>query len=334
MLGGFHGPEALVVLVDEGSVQTKRSPTTRQVWAALGAVYLVWGSTYLGIREAVRTIPPFLMAGTRFLIAGGLLFAWSVRRGDGAGDALGWPQWRATALVGTLLLACGNGGVSWAEQRVPTGVASLIIASVPIWMAVIASLRGEEPMRPQTIAGLAVGFGGVALLLRSGSAGGRSLDPAGIAVLLGASLCWATGSVLSRSLPLPRRPLVATGMEMITGGAVLMVMGVVGGELSGFRLSSVSGESIAGWIYLIVIGSWVGFASYTWLLRHARTSLVSTYAYVNPVVAVFLGWSILGESVTWRTLVAAALIVGAVALIVVLPGSGRGRGYRSVSTVK
>ena len=303
-----------------GSVATERTATTRQVWAALGAVYLVWGSTYLGIREAVQTIPPFLMAGTRFLIAGGILFAWSVRRGEAGADRLGWAQWRATGLVGTLLLACGNGGVSWAEQRVPTGVASLIIASVPIWMAVIASLRGEEPIRPKTMAGLAVGFAGVALLLRSGS-GGRSLDPAGSAVLVGAALCWATGSVLARSLALPRRPLVTTGMEMITGGAVLMVAGIVAGEFSGFRLASVSGASLAGWLYLIVIGSWVGFASYSWLLGHARTSLVSTYAYVNPVVAVFLGWSVLGESVTWRTLLAAALIVGAVALIVLGPGA-------------
>jgi len=301
-------------------VQSERTATTRQVWAALAAVYLVWGSTYLGIREAVRTIPPFLMAGTRFLIAGGLLFAWSVRRGDRAEDPLRWPEWRATAVVGTLLLACGNGGVSWAERRVPTGVASLIIASVPIWMAVIASLRGEEPIRPRTVAGLAVGFGGVALLLRAGG-GGSSLDPAGIAVLVVAALCWATGSVWSRSLPLPRRPLVATAMEMITGGVVLMVAGAIAGEFSGFRLASVSGESIAGWLSLIVIGSWVGFASYSWLLRHAQTSLVSTYAYVNPVVAVFLGWSVLGESVTWRTLAAAALIVGAVALIVLGPGA-------------
>ena len=170
------------------------------------------------------------------------------------------------------------------------------------------------------MAGLAVGFGGVALLLRSGS-GARSLDPTGIAVLVGAALCWATGSVLSRSLALPRRPLVTTSMEMITGGAVLMVAGIVAGEFSGFRLASVSGASLAGWLYLIVIGSWVGFASYSWLLGHARTSLVSTYAYVNPVVAVFLGWSVLGESVTWRTLLAAALIVSAVALIVLVPGA-------------
>jgi drug/metabolite transporter (DMT)-like permease len=287
---------------------------------ALAAVYLVWGSTYLGIRVAVRTIPPFVMAGSRFLIAGGLLFAWSIRRGDGRDDRLGWPQWRATALVGTLLLACGNGGVSWAEQRVPSSVASLIIAGVPIWMAVIASLRGDEPIRARTVAGLAVGFAGAALLLRRGESGGGALDPTGIAVLLGASICWATGSVVSRSLRLPIRPLVATGMEMICGGAVLMVAGAVSGEFSRFRVAAVSGQSLAGWLYLIVFGSWVGFAAYMWLLRNARTSLVSTYAYVNPVVAVFLGWLILGERVSWLTIAAAALILGAVALIVLGPG--------------
>jgi drug/metabolite transporter (DMT)-like permease len=299
-------------------------------------VYLVWGSTYLGIRVAVRTIPPFVMAGSRFLIAGGLLFAWAVRRGDVAGDRLGWPQWRATALVGTLLLACANGGVSWAEQRVPSGVASLIIAGVPIWMALIASLLGEEPIRARTVAGLTVGFAGAALLLRHGESGGRALDPAGVAVLVGASICWATGSVISRSLRLPRRPLVATGMEMLCGGALLMLAGAVSGELGGFHIADVSGQSLAGWVYLIVFGSWVGFASYTWLLGHARPSLVSTYAYVNPVVAVFLGWSILGERVGWQTLAAAVLIVGSVALIVLghgrpgsepeaLPISGRSR---------
>jgi drug/metabolite transporter (DMT)-like permease len=298
---------------------TQQRATTRQVWAALTAVYVVWGSTYLAIGVAVRTIPPLLMAGTRFLIAGGLMYAWAVRRGERSADPLRWPQWRSAFIVGTLLLACGNGGVSWAEQRVPTGVASLLIALVPIWMAVILLVLGSERVRALTVAGLAVGFGGTALLVRATGSSGGPADLAGIVVLIGASICWATGSVLSRDMPLARRPLVATGMEMICGGAVLVVVGVATGELRGFDVRLVSGESLAGWLYLIVVGSWIGFAAYMWLLWNAPTPLVSTYAYVNPVVAVFLGWAILSEPVTWLTLVAALLIVGAVALIVSAP---------------
>jgi drug/metabolite transporter (DMT)-like permease len=300
---------------------TQRRATTVQVWAALAAVYVVWGSTYLAIRVGVRTMPPFLMAGTRFLIAGGLLFAWAVRRGDTAGDPLRWPQWRSALIVGALLLAGGNGGVSWAEQRVPSGVASLLIALVPMWMAVFLVVLGNERVRLRTAAGLAVGFSGTALLIRatgSGSGTGAA-DVLGIVVLIGASISWAVGSVWSRGMPLAKRPLVATGMEMILGGAVLLVVGLATGELGGFSLRQVSGESFAGLLYLITVGSWVGFAAYMWLLRNAPTPLVSTYAYVNPVVAVFLGWAILSEPLSWLTLVAALLIVGSVALIVSSP---------------
>lgn len=295
---------------------TQQGATTKQVWLALTAVYIVWGSTYLAIGVGVRTIPPFLMSGTRFLIAGGLLYAWAARRGEVAGDRPGWPQWRAAALIGGLLLLGGNGGVAWAEQRVPTGVASLIIAGVPIWMAVLTAVRGEQRLRLRTLAGLTLGFGGAALLVQAPGPTGGHADIVGILVLVLASICWATGSVISRSANLPRRALVATGMEMICGGGMLVLVSAVSGEAGGFRVDQVSGQSVAGWLYLIVFGSWVGFAAYMWLLRNASTSLVSTYAYVNPVVAVFLGWAILAEPVTWVTLVAALLIVGAVALIV------------------
>jgi drug/metabolite transporter (DMT)-like permease len=300
---------------------TQRHATTTQIWAALSAVYLVWGSTYLAIRVADRTMPPFLMAGSRFLIAGGLLFAWAVRRGDRAGDPLRWPQWRSALIVGALLLAGGNGGVSWAEQRVPSGVASLLIALVPIWMALFLVLLGNERVRLGTVAGLLVGFAGTALLVRAtgSSSGTGTADVLGIVVLIGASISWASGSVISRGMPLARRPLVATGMEMICGGAVLIVLGAATGELSGLDVRLISGESLAGWLYLITVGSLVGFAAYMWLLRNAPTPLVSTYAYVNPVVAVFLGWAILSEPVTSTVALAALLIVGAVALIVSAP---------------
>jgi drug/metabolite transporter (DMT)-like permease len=270
-------------------------------------------------------MPPFLMAGSRFLIAGGLLFAWTARRGDRTGDPLRWPQWRSALIVGALLLAGGNGGVSWAEQRVPSGVASLLIALVPIWMAIFLVLLGNERLRVGTVAGLLVGFAGTALLVRAtgSSSGTGTADVLGIVVLIGASISWASGSVIARGMPLAKRPLVATGMEMICGGAVLIVLGLVTGEVGRFDVRLVSAESLAGWLYLIVLGSWVGFAAYMWLLRNAPTPLVSTYAYVNPVVAVFLGWAILSEPVTWTVALAALLIVGAVALIVSAPATAK-----------
>jgi drug/metabolite transporter (DMT)-like permease len=188
-------------------------------------------------------------------------------------------------------------------------------------MALFLVLLGNERVRLRTAAGLAVGFAGTALLIRAtgSSSGSGTADVVGVAVLIFASISWATGSVLSRGMPLAKRPLVATGMEMICGGAVLIVVGLATGELSGFDVGRVSGESLAGWLYLITVGSWVGFAAYMWLLRNAPTPLVSTYAYVNPVVAVFLGWAILSEPLSWMTMVAALLIVGAVALIVSAP---------------
>lgn len=203
----------------------------RRVWAALGIVYLVWGSTYLAIRVAVETIPPFLMAATRFLVAGGLLYAWSVRRGDVAGDRVGPVQWRAAALIGGLLLVCGNGALSWAEQRVPSGVAALIVATVPLWMVILAGLRREERLRARVVAGLAVGFAGTGLLVVvSQSSGGGRLRLSGLLVVVGASICWAAGSVLSRTANLPRRPLVSTAMQMLAGGAMLLVLAAATGE--------------------------------------------------------------------------------------------------------
>jgi drug/metabolite transporter (DMT)-like permease len=293
------------------------------VWVALGVIYVVWGSTYLAIRVAVRTIPPFLMAGTRFLVAGALLYVWSIRRGDAERDPIGPKQWRAAALIGGLLLLGGNGGVVWAERRVASGVAALIVALVPIWMALLVSLRGQERMRWWAVAGLAVGLGGTGLLVRSTETGGGAVSGAGIFVLVLASLSWAVGSVLSPTVGLPRRPTISTSMEMLCGGALLFLVGIVTGELGQVHLSRITGESVAGLIYLIVLGSWAAFSAYVWLLANAPPSLVSTYAYVNPVVAVFLGWAILHERVTGLTIVSAALIVGAVAVIVLAQGVRR-----------
>jgi drug/metabolite transporter (DMT)-like permease len=291
-------------------------PISRQVWLALGTVYLVWGSTYLAIRVAVETIPPFLMAAVRFLVAGSLLFAFAVRRGDRAADPIGRRQWGAATLIGGLLLLGGNGGVVWAEQHVQSGLAALIIAGTPLWMAVISTVRGEERLRARVVAGLVVGFGATALLLGVTGSKGGSTRLAGLLMLVGASVCWATGSVLSRRAKLPNRPLVATGMEMVAGGGLLLITALLSGELANLHLDRVSGASLAGFLYLIVMGSWVGFTAYVWLLKNSPTSVVSTYAYVNPVIAVILGVVILDERFTAASLVAAALIVAAVALIV------------------
>jgi drug/metabolite transporter (DMT)-like permease len=292
------------------------SRVNRRIWAALVVVYVVWGSTYLAIRVSDRTIPPFLMAGARFLVAGSLLFVWAVRRAGAEDDPLGPRQWLAATLIGALLLLGGNGGVVWAERRVPSGVSALLIATVPIWMAVITALRDRQGVAFRVVAGLVVGSGGTALLVRAAGAGGGTVSAVGVAALLGAALSWAAGSVLSQRVPLPRRPLVATAMEMLCGGALLGLFSVVVGEAERFHPSRVSIESLTGFLYLIVFGSWLGFTAYVWLLKNTTTSLVSTYAYVIPDLAVFLRWVILSERVTLLTLAAAALIVSAVALIV------------------
>ena len=284
------------------------------IWAALLSVWLFWGGTYLAIRLVVRTMPPFLSASIRFLVAGALLYAFAVRRGDRQGDRPGRAQWVAAAVIGGSLLLGGNGMVMWAEQTVPSGIAALIIASVSLWMALLDRLVFGKRLSWLAVLGLSVGFGGLILLVNP--TGGGRIDPAGAAALVVASLSWAAGSLYARHAPLPKRPLVGTGMEMLAGGVLLALVGAVRGEFAQFDSAAVSLESILGLGYLIVFGSLVAFAAYVWLLRVTRTTLVSTYAYVNPVVAVFLGWAVLAEPITAGTLFAGAIIVVAVALIV------------------
>jgi drug/metabolite transporter (DMT)-like permease len=292
----------------------KDSAATNAVWAALVTVWIVWGSTYLAIRVAVRTIPPLMMGSIRFLLAGGILYVLAVRRGDREGDRPTAEHWRSAFIIGTALLLGGNGLVSWAEQRVPSGVAALLIATVPLWLAIGDRLRYGSRLSWQTILGLAVGFSGLVFLV--GQSGEGRIDSLGAAALVGASIFWAGGSLYSRGAPLPGRPLVGTGMEMLAGGLVMAVVSLATGELGRLDLDSVSGQSLLGLAYLIVFGSWVGFTAYIWLLRNTRTSLVGTYAYVNPVVAVLLGWALLNETITVRTLLAGGVIVIGVALIV------------------
>ena len=286
---------------------------TARIWTALLIVYVVWGSTYLAIRIAIETLPPFLMAGVRFLVAGGLLYAWAVRRGDQANDRPGWDEWRSAAIIGAGLFLGGNGGVVFAESRIPSGVTALLVCTLSLWMALLAWIvYGERPSRRAMI-GLPLGFGGTALLI--GPVETSGIDPVGAGACLLASLCWTVASLYSRHAKLPARTTVSTGMQMLTGGGWMVLAGLATGELGRVQPSTFSTASLAGLVYLIVFGSLAAFTAYAWLLRAAPMSLVATYAYVNPVVAVGLGWAIAGEPITPRMLVAGAIIVVAVVLI-------------------
>jgi drug/metabolite transporter (DMT)-like permease len=296
------------------SITDPHHPSQLRVWLALGSIYVIWGSTYLAIRKTILTIPPLLSASIRFLVAGGILYVLARRGGDRDLDRPDARQWWAAAVIGGLLLLGGNGGVVWAEQHVATGVVALVIAMVPIWMALLDRVVFGRRLPALAVAGLVLGFGGLILLV--GGPGEGRLDLAGIVVSVLASLSWAAGSLYARGAPLPRRPLVGTAMQMMAGGALLGVAGLATGELADFHPTHFSAESVLGLAYLVVFGSWIGFVAYAWLLRNAPTSLVSTYAYVNPVIAVFLGWLFLDEVIRTRTLAAAAIIVVAVALII------------------
>lgn len=286
-----------------------------KIWLALIAIYIVWGSTYLAIRFAVETMPPFLMAATRFLVAGALLYAWRRLQKDPPPTRR---QWRSAAIVGLFLLLGGNGGVVWAEQRVPSGIAALMVGAAPLWMVLIDALRrgGRRP-NWQTALGVLIGFGGIILLVGPSELTGNRerFDTAGIIALMLAAFFWAVGSLYSRTACLPDSPLLGTGMEMLTGGAGLLIAGTFTGEWGRLNLAAISAPSLWGLAYLIVFGALVGFAAYTWLLRVAPTPLVATYAYVNPLIAIFLGNLLAGESLTARILIAALIVLSSVALI-------------------
>ncbi len=285
-----------------------------KVWTALLALYIVWGSTYLAIRFAVETIPPFMSAGLRFLVSGLILLVW--RRS--AGDALPTRnQWKSLAIVGLLLLLGGNGLVSVAEQLIPSGIAALIIGTVPIWLILIEALR-PGGVRPgwRTLIGLFVGFVGIYLLVGPTSLkGSTQFNMGGTLTLLAAAILWSIGSIYGRSADVPKSTLMMTGGEMLMGSVGLFLASALRGEWQGFRFSAVSTASWLGLAYLIAIGSLIGFVSYGWLLHNAPVSLVATYAYVNPLVAVMLGAIFAREPLNIRILVAAALIIGSVVFI-------------------
>jgi drug/metabolite transporter (DMT)-like permease len=289
------------------------SPARGKIAVALLAVYFFWGTTYLAMRVAVVDIPPHLMAGTRFLIAGVLLYAWARLRGS---ERPTFIQWRSATIVGAFLLLGGNASVAWAEQRVSSGLAALLVAAVPLWMVGLEWARGGGRPAKQVIAGVLLGFGGVGLLVSPGLAGhGEAIDLLGAGALILASASWAWGSIYSKTVALPSSPFMATAIEMITGGVLLLITAALVGQFHGFRPSHVSPRATLALLYLIVFGSLVGFTAYIWLLNSTSIARVGTYAYVNPIVAVFLGWAVLDEPVTTRTVVAALVIVAAVALV-------------------
>lgn len=287
-----------------------------KVWLALIAVYIVWGSTYLAILFVVESIPPFLASGVRFLISGAILFIWRRVQGDQAPTRL---QWKSAAIIGLFLLLGGNGALVWAEQVIPSGTASLFIATTPLWMVLIDSIRpgGQNPGK-LTWFGVLLGFSGIVLLItpwQQNTSGAGQLNPFGIAALLFGAFSWSLGSLYSRHAPLPRSPLLYTGMEMLTGCVGLFILSGLAGEWRQFDPSTIQPRSLWGLAYLITFGSLIGFVSYAWLLRNAPTPLVSTYAYVNPLVAILLGVLFAGESLTASVVIPAIVIVSSVVII-------------------
>jgi drug/metabolite transporter (DMT)-like permease len=286
--------------------------------AAFAAVYLVWGSTYLAIRFAVETLPPLLMAGARFVLAGAILLTWARLR-----EGQGWPtrrEWTTGLVSGTFLLLGGNGGVVWAEQRVPSGIAALLVAVVPLWMVLLDWLR-PGGHRPRVAVFVGVGLGLVGLGLLVGPAAirdGSGSDVVGAAVLVFASLSWAIGSLYVKSAPRASSGTIGAGAQMLAGGLVLLLAGAIAREPSRLDLAHASARSLLGFAYLVTFGSLIGFTAYLYLLGHTTAAKAATYAYVNPVVAVLLGWAIGHESVTRRTILAAAIILAGVAIITIV----------------
>ncbi len=277
------------------------------------AIYLIWGSTYLGIRFTIETIPPLISAGVRFILGGAMLYVYA-RTQDRS--RITRPQLRNAAVTGVLLVVGGTGIVTWAEQYINSGLAALLVALMPFWMVLIEWLRpqGVKPPMP-VFAGLLLGFFGIAVLIGPGEFGGGAINLIGAVAVGIATLSWASGSIYSRHVDLPNSRVLTVSVQMLIGGVVLLLAGSVSGEWIGFSVSAVSLRSILGLLYLITFGS-LAFAAYAWLLKATTPAKVSTYAFVNPVVAVFLGWLLGGEEITLRTLLAAIVITGAVVILI------------------
>ncbi len=283
------------------------------VVAAFAAVYVIWGATYLGIRYAVESIPPFLMAGSRHFVAGLALFGFAMVRGQTLPSRR---HWRDATIAGLLMLTLGNGGVTWAEKTIPSSIAALLIGLTPVWMVLFDWLR-PHGTRPSAIVmvGLAVGFAGVALLAGGKHHGNGSGNVLGVVALMAASIGWSFGSLFNRSANKPASPLLAVSLQMITGGAVLLGLSAASGEWKSFSPAQVTRLSFFAWLYLMAAGSIIAYTAYVWLLHATTPARVATYAYVNPLIAVLLGCTIGGEPFSREMMLAGALIVAAVVLV-------------------
>jgi drug/metabolite transporter (DMT)-like permease len=294
--------------------------------AAFAAIYVIWGSTYLASLMAIQTLPPLLMAGSRFLVAGLILLAWAFR---GAPAMPTKRQLRNAAIIGLLLLVGGNGAVVLAEREVSSGLAALIVATLPIWMVLLEWARpGGTTPTPGVVVGLILGLVGLAVLIGPAvlhpdavGTANNGIRIVGVVILMIGEISWATGSILARHMDLPRSAPLATAIEMLAAGVVFIVVSTLTHEPEFFDIARVSGRSIAGLIYLITFGSLVAFSAYVWLLKVSTPAKVATYAYVNPVVALFLGWALAGERLSLRTAIASAIIIAAVAAITTARGS-------------
>ncbi len=295
------------------SSQTNKSQVI-QIVVAFAAIYTIWGTTYLAIRIAVETIPPFLMAGVRFLLAGSLTFAFLRARGVPVPNRL---QWRSAAILGAFLLVGGNGFVTWSEQQVPSGMAALVVATEPLWIALFdwVIFKGVRPGK-KMVFGLVLGFLGIGLLIGPEQFGGTgTIHVSSLFILFMAPIMWSLGSLYTRQANLPENLFMATAVEMLAGGFLLIIAGLLTGEATRLNLAAISTRSLAAMGYLTVFGSIVAFTAYVWLLKNVQASKVATYTFVNPVIAVFLGWLILSEAITPQMLVAVPSIILAVVLI-------------------
>lgn len=292
----------------------RAAPPRFELVVAFAAVYLIWGSTYLFIAFAIETMPPFLMAGVRFLLAGGALYAWARWRGGARPRPA---QWAWALLLGALFVLIGNGTVVWVEQRLPSGLTALVVAMVSVWTALLEWFRpgGIRPP-PVVLAGIALGILGVGILVLPGRMAGNHVDPVGVLLLVGSTFSWALGSVLSREADLPRSAAMVSGMEMLAGGVLLFLASLAAGDWSGFHPATISLKSWLSFLYLALFGSLVAFTCFSWLLQVSTPNKVATAGYVNPMVAIFLGWAFAGETVTLRSLLAAIIIVASVVLII------------------
>jgi drug/metabolite transporter (DMT)-like permease/GNAT superfamily N-acetyltransferase len=295
-------------------VEPDEAPAGWLVWLALGSIYLIWGSTYLAIRVMVETVPPLLGAGFRFLVAGLVFYAFLAFRRGLQNVRFSPRELLAATGAGTLLCFGGNGLVTVAEQDVPSGIAATLIASVPLWIILFRRLS-RDPINRLALLGVLIGFAGVGVLMLPGERpAGLSVGP--MLVVVAAAASWAIGSYYPRRWPLPRDTMLSTSLQMVTSGALMVVVGAVAGEFGAVDVSGFSTKSIAGFVWLVTAGSLVAYTAYTWLLKNAPISRVATYAYVNPVVAIFLGWLLLDETITGTIVVGATLIVASVALVV------------------